>query len=128
MRQDDITALSAARTALQSARRKNDKVRLSLAQAANPRAGQIARVERIIQALSISLELIDAALGSADQPVYPDQTIADSYQLLSNLTTQLEALMPKLRPGSPQHSLARRRIEAFQLALRLLEQAGAKLI
>lgn len=128
MSQDDISALSAARTALQSALRKNDKVRHSLAQAANPRPGQILRVERIIQALTISLELIDAALGSADQAVYPDPTLADSYQLLRNLTKQLEALMPKLRPGSPQHSLARNRLEAFQVALRLLEQAGAKLI
>lgn len=43
---------------------------------------------------------------------------------LPGYLAQIEKVLPKFRPGTPQHTLAWRRIESYRMVSRLMEETG----
>ena len=105
--------------AIDSTIRKNEKARETLLAKEPPRVGQAGRVERNLEALRLA-----SALVSGGAAAYSGEERAAAGRTLEALTGQVEKALPKFRPGTPQHTLAVRRIRAFRAALALLDETG----
>ena len=121
----DIAAprLNAARTALASALRKNEKARETLSARQPVPQAQLRRVSRNCTALSLALALVTAALAEAPPSVYSRAELDCAGQVLHALIRRLAALQPKFQPGTPQSTLVLRRLDALRVASALVEQA-----
>jgi hypothetical protein len=48
--------------------------------------------------------------------------LQEALRAIGSTISKCEKVLPKLKPGTPQHTLLMRRIKAFQLAVALIER------
>ena len=58
---------------------------------------------------------------SPDPPYSPDE-LAEALRALHSTIQKCEKVLPKLRPGTAQHTLLTRRIRAFYIAVALIQR------
>ena len=76
-----------------------------------------------IRAFQIALALIRREQGAQDTLTFRSEELTQAQAAYANLITRVEKVLPKFAPGTPQHTLAVRRIRAFEIAEHLI-QAG----
>lgn len=74
-----------------------------------------------IHAFQIALALLMQELGDDPAPGYGKKALEQAAAALTGLSARVEKILPKLIPDTPQHTLAVRRIRAFEIALKLIE-------
>jgi hypothetical protein len=82
---------------------------------------------RGISAYRIALELINEACKPESSAGENPQTrteadITDAVQFFESTITKVEKVLPKFAEGTPQHTLAVRRIKAFEIANTLIRE------
>lgn len=80
-----------------------------------------------IRAYRIALELLERALHPAPGRgtgwrAYTTEEMDGALKAVATATARVERVLPKLKPGSPQHTLALRRVQAFGIAAQLMEK------
>lgn len=113
----------AART-ISSTRMKSEKAILKLKEG----TAQHRLTARGIAAYSLALSLIARELGETlDQPAFSQDELEQANEAFVFATARVESILPKFAPGTPQHTLAVRRLRAFEIAAELiLRQTAAK--
>lgn len=111
--------LEMARGAIASTIRKYEKARETLLAKEPPRVGQAGRIARNLEALYAASAMVS---GGAVECAGEERAAAG--RTLEALTRQVEKMLPKFQPGTPQHTLAVRRVRAFRMALALLNAEG----
>lgn len=113
--------LTMAEAAVLSAVRKNEKTLRTLQGKASPPEGQMKLVRANLSALQSGLAALRRAMGQ-DVPPPDRQAAAASAETLSGLARRVDAMVPKYPEGTSQHTLAVRRVRAFDIAAELLKQ------
>lgn len=81
-----------------------------------------------IAAYRIAIELINrgSEVDSAENPTfvgeYPKDELESAVQAFTSAIGRIEKMQPKFEAGTPQYTLAVRRIKAFHIAIELLER------
>jgi len=102
--------------AFKSSIRKCEKARTKLSEASPQRKW----VDKQLNVFYIAVALIESELGEERRFSEPElQNAADT---ISSLITKCEPLMTKFKDGSPQKTLAVRRMKAFQMAAKLIAE------
>ena len=113
------TELREAARAIASTRMKSEKAILKLKEG----SAQQRRTARGIAAYSLALALISRELG--EQQALPEcsaETLAQAQDAFAFAATRVEAILPKFAAGTPQHTLAVRRLRAFEIAQALIRR------
>lgn len=115
--------LSEARRAIESALHKSEKALLKLKQGTFSHS----LTERGISAYRIALGLTNEACKPESSEGETPQTrteadMADAVQFFESTITKVEKVLPKFAEGTPQHTLAIRRIRAFEIANTLIRE------
>ncbi len=115
--------LTEAQRAIESALHKSEKALLKLKQGTFSHALTV----RGINAYQIALELINEACKPESSAGETPQTrteadMADSVQFFESTIAKVEKVLPKFAEGTPQHTLAIRRIKAFEIADTLIRE------
>ncbi|MEZ4509801.1 MAG: hypothetical protein R2912_13620 [Eubacteriales bacterium] len=114
----EIELREAAR-AIASTRMKTEKAILKLKDG----FAQQRNTARGIAAYSLALQLIARELGDPYEPTAHDKESLDqAIEVCASMTTRVEAVLPKFAAGTPQHTLAVRRIRAFEIARVLIRR------
>ncbi|NLI54016.1 MAG: hypothetical protein GX417_06755 [Clostridiales bacterium] len=111
----EIELREAAR-AIVSARMKSEKAVLKLKDG----SAQQRLIARGIAAYSLALALIASELGGESVPDYEKEALEQAAATLTDLSARVEKALPKFAADTPQHTLAVRRLRAFEIACRLL--------
>jgi hypothetical protein len=114
--------LEAARKAILSTIRKTEKVIETLSRKQPPRTSQIAMASQNLKVLYIAYSLIEKTLGKASSVDYSRDELEEALQSMASLIRKIEEVEAKFREGTPQHTLAVRRIKAFQIASALIRE------
>lgn len=117
--------LEAAQASISSTIRKSEKACATLSQKQQPRLGQMAMLSKNIQNLSVMLALIRRRLGDVADPPSA-QAMEEALRAIPSYIGQIEKVLPKFPVGTPQHTLALRRIAAYRLAESLLRGVGSE--
>lgn len=121
-----VAELEAAQKAIESTLRKNEKVSATLSSKNPPRTAQVNLVAHSLSALRLASLLVEGALQSA-RPIHCSQAdLEESAGVMAAMIEKIEKIQPKLKEGTPQHTLAVRRIKAFQIALALIEEEAER--
>jgi hypothetical protein len=116
------TELEAAQKAILSQIRKNEKVKETLSQKQPPRTSQMAMVSRNLKVFYIASSLVARAIEKDFSNNYSKEELEEAVQIIPSFIQKIEKVMPKFREGTPQHTLAIRRIKAFHIASALIER------
>jgi hypothetical protein len=54
---------------------------------------------------------------------YPEKDLEEASRAITSLLHKCEKVQEKLKPGTPQYTLTKNRIKAFQVTLVLIEKA-----
>ena len=109
--------LREAARAIASTRMKSEKAILKL-KVDSPQRKITARG---ITAYSLALSLIARELGEAPETgAYSTEELVQAQEAFAFATTRVNSMLPKFTAGTPQHTLAVRRIRAFEIAGGLL--------
>ena len=115
--------LSEARRAIESALHKSEKALLKLKQ------GTFSHTLTLqgIKAYRIALELIDEANEPNDNTdgnslTRTEADMLDTVQFFESTIARVQKVLPKFVEGTPQHTLAVRRIRAFEIAETLIQE------
>lgn len=121
MEQISVPELEAAQKSISSTLRKNEKVYETLSQKEKPRTSQLKMVSQNIKNLRIMLTLVERQLipGSSDAIQMDD--LQEVIKAIPSYIGQIERIKPKLKEGSPQLTLAVRRIDAYEMAFKLAQ-------
>ena len=111
----DLELREAAR-AIASARMKSEKAIRKLKEG----SAQQRLTADGIRAFQIALELLSQELGGEPAPGYGKEALEQAAAALTGLSARVEKILPKLSPGTPQHTLAVRRLRAFEIAVKLI--------
>ena len=102
--------------------RKNEKVYATLSQKETPNLGQLRMVAGNLKNHSAMRTLLEQA-RSGEGPGLEAAERDALRAALPGYIARIGKVLPKFREGTPQHTLAWRRIEAYRLVLGLLEEA-----
>lgn len=114
--------LDMALRSVSSTIRKSEKAYATLSQKETPNPGQLRRVAGDLKnhfAMRALLEQARSGEGPGLEPGERDALRA----ALPGYIARIGKVLPKFREGTPQHTLAWRRIEAYRMVLGLLEEA-----
>ena len=109
--------LAEAERAIASALGKSEKVLTKL----RPGTPQHGLTERGIEAYRIAFSLIEQERGGT-RTLCPKEQLERARETMASFVVRVERVLPKFAPGTSQHTLAMRRIAAFELAGTLIEQ------
>lgn len=114
---------SEARRAIESALHKSEKALLKLKQG----SFSYTLTTRGIMAYKIALELLQAkieTIGSEAALVqkHTEKELDDAILFFESTIRRVEKILPKFDGGTPQHTLAIRRIRAFDIAATLIRE------
>ena len=112
------TELSEAARAISSALSKSEKVLLKLREG----SPQYRLTAENIRAFQIALSLIRREQGAQDTLAFGNEELASAQAAYASMISRVEKVLPKFAAGTPQHTLAVRRIRAFEIAERLTRQ------
>ena len=110
--------LSEAARAISSALMKSEKA-LSKLREGSP---QYRLTAGNIRAFQIALALIRREQGAQEAFTFGREELAQAQAAYANMIARVEKVLPKFASGTPQHTLAIRRIRAFEIAERLTRQ------
>ena len=110
--------LSEAARAISSALMKSEKA-LSKLREGSP---QYRLTAGNIRAFQIALALIRREQGAQEAFTFGREELAQAQAAYANMIARVEKVLPKFAPGTPQHTLAVRRIRAFEIAEWLTRQ------
>ena len=105
--------LEGALRAIRSALGKSEKVILKL----KPGTSQYTMTEQGIAAYRMSIALI----SGASEGRFSKDELEMGVRALTSFIVRVEAVLPKFQPGTSQHTLAVRRIRAFEIGIALLD-------
>ena len=108
--------LSEAARAISSALMKSEKA-LSKLREGSP---QYRLTAGNIRAFQIALALIRREQGGQETLTFGSEELAQAQAAYANMIARVEKILPKFAPGTPQHTLAIRRIRAFEIAEHLI--------
>ena len=109
--------LSEAARAISSALMKSEKVLLKVKEG----SPQFRMTEENIRAFQIALALIRREQGAQDALVFGKEELASAQAAFASMTARVEKVLPKFAGGTSQHTLAVRRIRAFEIAEHLIQ-------
>lgn len=110
--------LREAARAIESALHKSEKAMLKLKE----NSAQFRLTADGIAAYQVALTLIAYELSSSGPvPEFADDDLQRAAKALSSLSSRVEKVLPKFAEGTPQYTLAIRRMRAFEIAIRLIE-------
>jgi len=109
--------LSEAARAISSALMKSEKALLKLKEG----SPQYRLTAENICAFQIALALIRREQGAQEALTFGREELAQAQAAYMNLIARVEKVLPKFAPGTPQHTLAVRRIRAFEIAEHLIQ-------
>ncbi|MEN6634316.1 MAG: hypothetical protein ABFC56_00520 [Clostridiaceae bacterium] len=114
--------LSEAARAIASTRMKSEKAILRLKEG----TAQYRLTARGIAAYSLALQLIAREQGdSAEQIAFSNESLNQAIEAFTFASTRVESILPKFAVGTPQHTLAVRRLRAFAIAQELIRRETA---
>lgn len=126
MREFTSIELEAAQKAILSQIHKNEKAKETLLQKQTPRTSQVKMVDRNLKVLYLMSSLIASEQRKDISNSYSKEDLEDAVRNTRLLVEKVEKIKPKFKEGTPQHTLAIRRIEAFNIALVLIERELGK--
>lgn len=107
------TELREAARAIASTRMKSDKAILKLKEG----SAQQRVTARGIAAYSLALTLIARELGEqVENAHFSNEALQQAEEAFSFDSARVQAILPKFAAGTPQHTLAVRRLRAFEIA------------
>ena len=109
--------LSEAARAISSALMKSEKVLLKVKEG----SPQFRMTAENIRAFGIALALIRREEGEQDTPVFGKDELSRARASFESARLCVEKVLPKFAAGTPQHTLAVRRIRAFEIAEGLIQ-------
>ena len=109
--------LREAERAISSARMKSEKALLKL----NEDSPQFRLTAENIRAFQIALALIQQETGLQKVIVFQQEELARARVAYDSVRLRVEKILPKFAVGTPQHTLAVRRIRAFEIAAGLIQ-------
>lgn len=111
--------LREAARAIASTRMKSEKAILKLKEG----SAQQRLTARGIAAYSLALQLIARELGEPQEPIlYTKESLEQAIEAFTFAATRVESILPKFAAGTPQHTLAVRRLRAFEIAQALIRR------
>lgn len=111
--------LREAARAIASTRMKSEKAILKLKEG----SAQQRLTARGIAAYSLALQLIARELGEPQEPIlYTKESLEQAIEAFALAATRVESILPKFAAGTPQHTLAIRRLRAFEIAQALIRR------
>ena len=111
--------LSEAARAIDSTRMKSEKAILKLKEG----TAQHRLTARGIAAYSLALQLIAREQGEPQEVIlYSKESLEQAVEAFAFATARVESVLPKFAAGTPQHTLATRRLKAFAIAQELLRR------
>lgn len=108
--------LHEAARAISSALMKSEKALLKLRE----RSPQFRLTAENIRAFQIALTLLRWEEGAQEEGAFRREELTRAHAALASTRVRVETILPKFAPGTPQHTLAVRRIRAFEIAEDLL--------
>ncbi|MBM7868712.1 hypothetical protein JOC70_000181 [Clostridium pascui] len=117
-----ITELEAAQKAILSTIHKNEKAKVTLSEKQTPCTSQMTMVAKNLRVHYIASSLIAKALEKDFLYNYSKEELEEAMQAIPLFIQRIENVKPKFREGTPQHTLAIRRIKAFHISLALIER------
>lgn len=75
-----------------------------------------------ILAYQITLALIAQELDGEPAPKYEKEALEQAAATMKGLSARVEKILPKFAAGTPQHTLAVRRMRAFEIAVCLIRR------
>jgi len=111
--------LREAARAIASTRMKSEKAILKL-KGGSPQQRLTARG---IAAYTLALALVARELGEVpEQTAYKKEELEQAQEAFAFASTRVESILPKFAAGTPQHTLAVRRLRAFEIAQKLIQR------
>ena len=111
--------LSEAARAIDSTRMKSEKAILKLKEG----TAQYRLTARGIAAYSLALQLIAREQGdSPAQTGFSSESLNQANETFAFTATRVTSILPKFAAGTPQHTLAVRRLRAFAIAQELIRR------
>ena len=101
-----------AARAITSALHKSEKAILKLKE----NSPQFRLIQESIRAYQIALPLIERDLCAQESPPISAEELLRAQTAFSSMIARVEKVLPKFAAGTPQHTLAVRRIRAFEIA------------
>ena len=115
--------LSQAARAIDSTRMKSEKAILKLKEG----TAQYRLTARGIAAYALALQLIAREHGdSSAQTGFPTESLNQASVAFAFAATRVTSILPKFTVGTPQHTLAVRRLRAFAIAQELIRRETQK--
>ena len=114
--------LEAAQKAVASTIHKIERVQMTLGAKQPPRTAQMKTGARRLKALYIAASLIEQEMKADLTESYTKAELEEAIKDTLSFVRQIEKVKPKFEEGTPQHTLAIRRIRAFQIAGALMER------
>ena len=114
---DSETELREAARAISSALMKSEKALLKLKEG----SPQHRSTAENIRALQIALALIRREQGGSEAFFFGKEELASAQASFVSMISRVEKVLPKFAPGTPQHTLAVRRVRAFEIASDLMQ-------
>lgn len=105
--------------AIASTIRKTEKVVQTLSTKLSNHTAQINTAQQRLQAYESALVLLSEAMGKAEVSKVVKEDRLRVQELLPPIKGQVEVMLPKFKVGTAQHTLAIRRIRAFEIVLEL---------
>ncbi len=118
--------LEAALKAVLSTIHKSERVQATLSAKQPPRTAQLKAGAQKLKALRIAADLIEREMEAGITVHYALTDLEDAIQTTLSFIRQIEKVKPNFAEGTPQHTLAVRRIRAFEIAVALMEREMAK--
>lgn len=111
--------LSEATRAIDSTRMKSEKAILKLKEG----TAQYRLTARGIAAYTLALQLIAREQGEPQEAIlYSKESLEQAVEAFAFATARVKSVLPKFALGTPQHTLAVRRLRAFAIAQELLRR------
>ena len=101
-----------AARAINSALHKSEKAILKLKE----NSPQFRLIQESIRAYQIALLLIERDFGAQETLSFTAEELLRAQTAFSSMIARVEKVLPKFAAGTPQHTLAVRRIRAFEIA------------
>lgn len=111
--------LEMAQKAIQSTIRKSEKVVETLSTKESSKQSQIKMVEERLHVFYTANALLLMALNESPLEKIKKEDIEDLKRILPPIKKQIEDMLYKFNSGTSQHTLAIRRIRAFEIVLAL---------
>jgi len=115
--------LHEAARAITSALHKSETAILKLKE----NSPQFRMTKESLRAYQIALLLIERDLGAPETLSFSADELLRAQTAFSSLIARVEKILPKFAPGTPQHTLAVRRIRAFEIAVEMIKQQSETL-